>query len=978
MLKRENSSESQTTVGTYSSPYSSHNTPTNDHTSDSNNRSSNNTTASYSSPMASSSTYVLDSSNSIQLTIFIEDYQSFNSARTYSSYFPQTSTVDDVIQKLKRKWDIREESNPSVIGPVPTEVGLFFQGKDKQLKPERPLRHYVKSGDTLVLKKVKTKMIRLHFYIEDYKELNCAMTVAHDFPVVPSLTISDLIHVIANKPSVQIPQEKIEDIALFLPTKKSKKGLFLERSKDLVTLDFADKSTLLLKIRKKEEALLAIEIENYEQLSCARTVTSYFNLNMTVEEVLQKIARKSNVFISDVDRFHLLLPDRTKMKRTATLKHYNLKERDCLLLVKSSLVSDFFETDEKVMILCERTKEHNKEVLQFDSLEHESLYWDLSLDEMQIHQLDLTEIAATPEDDVGIEMTGEKKTSPGNTRSKFDVQERSDQQARQIAMIKKQSDKNLRSPAHTQSVFSYPVDSEHSGSPKLMPFSNSPSMKDTNDLQKIKARKPGQLPKKTPSHDDSLSLLCIYHSERRFYTIAISRLCSAGDLVKNFRDRLKTDVSIWITENREGEVFHIHKLGEHDKIIDEKEKWGIVSHGSSSRHRFTLKLDSGNPSDIFSAPPRKDSVTREFNVDELGRQVIPSNIRHSLEIKQWLKQSDAPGQALSLSAFKPKASNSLPTAIIIGAPGTPNQIDISNLSNPEVHWIDPSEIKKDKKISKGAFAKVYKGIYNNKTVAVKTLKGNVTAQQVAAFKVELEIMSSVKSDFLVHFYGACVDMDRLSLVMEFCENRSLYDVMQSDSEDHNKLFTWPQILKWMHQMILGIGALHQWDPPLVHRDIKSLNLLLDDSWNLKVCDFGLSRFRIMTNAQTLGEVRGTMAYCPPEIYEGQLFSPKSDIYSIGMVMWELVTKLLRKKYLRPFEEFSDITFDFQIIIQTSKNKLRPTIPAECPELVAQLIQNCWDQDPDKRPSCPAIDLQLKVLEEDCKAFPVAQQPPPNQ
>ena len=91
-------------------------------------------------------------------------------------------------------------------------------------------------------------MIRLHFYIEDYKLLNCAMTVAQDFPVVSSLTIDDVIHVIANKASVQIPQEKIEDIALFLPTKKSKKGLFLERGKDLLGLDFADKVMALTSI----------------------------------------------------------------------------------------------------------------------------------------------------------------------------------------------------------------------------------------------------------------------------------------------------------------------------------------------------------------------------------------------------------------------------------------------------------------------------------------------------------------------------------------------------------------------------------------------------------------------------------------------------------------------------------------------------------------------------------------------------------
>src|SRR5689334_5594902 len=94
------------------------------------------------------------------------------------------------------------------------------------------------------------------------------------------------------------------------------------------------------------------------------------------------------------------------------------------------------------------------------------------------------------------------------------------------------------------------------------------------------------------------------------------------------------------------------------------------------------------------------------------------------------------------------------------------------------------------------------------------------------------------------------------------------------------------------------------------------------------------------------------------------------MYSIGIVIWELVTRLIKGKYERPFEEFSDITFDFQIIIQTSKNKLRPTIPSECPAAISQLIQDCWHQDPDKRPSCPGIALRLKVLMEDAKAFPL--------
>jgi serine/threonine protein kinase len=124
----------------------------------------------------------------------------------------------------------------------------------------------------------------------------------------------------------------------------------------------------------------------------------------------------------------------------------------------------------------------------------------------------------------------------------------------------------------------------------------------------------------------------------------------------------------------------------------------------------------------------------------------------------------------------------------------------------------------------------------------------------------------------VEFIGAYISEDnkpsivRLSYfhilllkVMEYCSNGSLYDVMN----DKKVTFTWERALFWMYQMVNGIAALHNFTKPLVHRDIKSLNLLLDDEWNIKVCDFGLSRFRTMTHLQSLGELRGTMAYCAP-------------------------------------------------------------------------------------------------------------------
>lgn len=111
----------------------------------------------------------------------------------------------------------------------------------------------------------------------------------------------------------------------------------------------------------------------------------------------------------------------------------------------------------------------------------------------------------------------------------------------------------------------------------------------------------------------------------------------------------------------------------------------------------------------------------------------------------------------------------------------------------------------------------------------------------------------------------------------------------------------------------------------------------------------------MTNALTLGEMRGTLAYVPPEIYDGGLFSAKSDIYSLGtrfgscfcsftgIVLWELVERLISKKYIRPYEEFDYIQANFQIIGFVSREGLRPTISPKCPDIIANLIEACWHQ-----------------------------------
>lgn len=114
-------------------------------------------------------------------------------------------------------------------------------------------------------------------------------------------------------------------------------------------------------------------------------------------------------------------------------------------------------------------------------------------------------------------------------------------------------------------------------------------------------------------------------------------------------------------------------------------------------------------------------------------------------------------------------------------------------------------------------------------------------------------------------------------------------------------------------------------------------------------------------------MRGTFAYCAPEVYFGNLFSTKSDVFSIGVVLWEIVQRILKGTYERPYQQYTNLRFDFQIIIQTAKNKLRPTIYETCPESFANLIAKCWSHEADERPSCKEILAQLELIEQEYAA-----------
>jgi serine/threonine protein kinase len=143
--------------------------------------------------------------------------------------------------------------------------------------------------------------------------------------------------------------------------------------------------------------------------------------------------------------------------------------------------------------------------------------------------------------------------------------------------------------------------------------------------------------------------------------------------------------------------------------------------------------------------------------------------------------------------------------------------------------------------------------------------------------------------------------------------------------------------------------LHSGKPPVLHRDLKSANILLDESYTAKVCDFGLSRIKAQERSMT-GNC-GTVQWMAPEVLANQPYAEPADVFSFGIIMWETLTGEC------PYDGMSAI----QCALAVLNRDLRPPIPEWCPPSLSALIRSCLDKDPSKRPTFAQILLALDAM-----------------
>jgi len=276
--------------------------------------------------------------------------------------------------------------------------------------------------------------------------------------------------------------------------------------------------------------------------------------------------------------------------------------------------------------------------------------------------------------------------------------------------------------------------------------------------------------------------------------------------------------------------------------------------------------------------------------------------------------------------------------------------------------IDGKDLEYLKRLGSGTSGDVYKGLYKTKHVAIKVLKEMTEEQERDEFKKEFKIMCAVHHPNIVQFFGASFK-PKLCMVMEYCARGSLYHVLKDEAIE----IGWDRALSLMLQTMEGLHALHTNKPQIMHRDLKSLNLLVTDDWQVKVADFGLSRFDTADSLETLKQMRGTFAYCAPESYNGAKYTIKSDIYSTGIIFWEIANRVFKGVYEQPYAEYKNIQFDFQIIIQASKDNLRPTLPPTTPPSLMSVIQACIQPENEARPNGADLITLLTAVKADYSA-----------
>ncbi|XP_065020682.1 probable receptor-like protein kinase At5g18500 [Musa acuminata AAA Group] len=289
------------------------------------------------------------------------------------------------------------------------------------------------------------------------------------------------------------------------------------------------------------------------------------------------------------------------------------------------------------------------------------------------------------------------------------------------------------------------------------------------------------------------------------------------------------------------------------------------------------------------------------------------------------------------------------------------------------HWFTLRDLQiatnwfsKDNVLGEGGYGIVYRGqLVNGTPVAIKRLLNNL-GQAEKEFRVEVEAIGHVRHKNLVRLLGYCVEGTQRMLVYEYVNNGNLEQWLHGAMREQGSL-TWDARMKIILGTAKALAYLHDAvEPKVVHRDIKSSNILIDEDFNAKVSDFGLAKLLGAGKSHIATRVMGTFGYVAPEYANTGFLNEKSDIYSFGIVFLEAITGRDPVDYRRPPDEVNLVDWLKWMIGNRRSEEVvdpgivtRPSTKALKKALLTAL--RCVDPDSEKRPTMGRV---VQMLEPD--------------
>ena len=278
-------------------------------------------------------------------------------------------------------------------------------------------------------------------------------------------------------------------------------------------------------------------------------------------------------------------------------------------------------------------------------------------------------------------------------------------------------------------------------------------------------------------------------------------------------------------------------------------------------------------------------------------------------------------------------------AILINSEGS----GIESLDVPDVFRVDIARFipvdDGSQNLGQGAFGSVmkYTDTKTGKVVAIKKIGAeNFDESSLKLFKIEVMIMCELENMFLVPFIGFTITPP-YSIVMEVIENGNLFKYLHSGPPP--KWLTGTR--KTMIALGIACGMMHVHEHHIIHRDLKSNNILIDKDYMPRICDFGIAKFQdqLVTSAKPVG----TPHWMAPEMFGNDVYNEKVDVYAYGMILYEMITHKL------PFQGIG--TVEIPRLLQRNQ---RPDLPPVLPMALKKLVTDCWGRQPNTRPSFESI------------------------